>query len=84
MLYDMSISTQMTVFTAQHEQHMASMRRQLQQCQLANGGGPPPPIIVVCSRDGPGGQGGRGGERRQRQGPMSDGMEGTTKTKKKQ
>ena len=37
----------MTAFMAQHEQQMATMRQQLQQCQLANGGGIPPPIIDV-------------------------------------
>ena len=72
----------MIAFTAQHEQQMASMRRQLQQCQLANGGGPPTPIIDVCSRVSPGGRGGLGGEQRQSRGPMSDGPEGITKTKK--
>ena len=63
---DTSILTQMTANTAQHEQQMATMRQQLQKCQLANGGGPPPPIIDVCSQDSPGRSRGRGGERHQR------------------
>ena len=63
---DTSISTQMTAFTAQHVQQMATMRQQLQQCQLANGGDIPLSIIDVgpLRSEGDGaGQGGRGGER---------------------
>jgi len=75
---DTSLSTQMTAFTAAHDQQMATLRRQhqeqLKQCQLTNAGTPPPPIIDVGS------SGGRnGGRERTRKGPMSDGPPGTVK-----
>ena len=82
LLDDTSMSTQMTAFAAQHEQQMASMQRQLQQCQLANAGSPPPPPIIDVGSSG-GRSGGRNGERsRTRKGPMSDGPPGTIKIKK--
>ena len=53
---DTSMSTQMTAFTAQHKQQMATMGRhheaQLKQCQLASAGTPSHPIIDVGSRVG--------------------------------
>ena len=76
---DATLGTQLTAMTAHQDQQMATMRRQLEQCQNINSATPPPPVIDVRRR--PGSGRGRGGNQTRR-GPMSDGAQGTTKTEK--
>ena len=79
---DIMMTTQMITFTVSHDQQMVTMQQQLEQCQLTNGDGtPPPPIIDVHNQGGDQGQG-HGDRNRRRSGPLSDGPEGTTKTKR--
>ena len=72
---DNTLQTQWSAFTASQaantESQFADMRRQLEQC-MSRGGTPPPAIIDTANKNGG----------KKRKGPLSDGPEGTTKTKK--
>ena len=71
---DNTLQTQWSAFTASQaantESQFADMRRQLER--MTTGGTPPPAIIDTANKNGG----------KKRKGPLSDGPEGTTKTKK--
>ena len=66
---DTTINSQWTAFEANQSQQFATINRQLEQWMLANGTGTPPPPVIDTSR-------------KRRKGPISDGLEGVTKTDK--
>ena len=75
------VISQMTAMSTQHNQEMAAMRAQIQQCYLANKGSRPPPSVGGITNTSTGTGTGNTTTRKSYQ-ALSDGPEGTIKTKK--
>ena len=78
---DNTLHTQWSAFTAsqaaqsaQSESQFADLQRRLEQCMSSRGSGTPPPSTIDTTSTKTGGK--------KRKGPLSDGPEGVTKTKK--
>ena len=71
---DMTLDTQRwSPYAESHEKDMATMQRRLEECMRANTNTPLPAVINTASKN---------TDCKQQRGPLSDGLEGVTKTAK--